>query len=153
MIRAYSQMLMSERQCFTKTNETHLFQTQYLSRRVGGRVSPRFVSSFGAMGDRPQGPPRLQWDAYSTAALLETIGHILAVLVARNQELPTGESVLPGTSSASSSSRKGACKALIGPWTCGYRCRFCEQACARRSQLLELPPQKTMRQQLGKEPC
>ena len=39
------------------------------------------------------------------------------------------------------------------PWTCGYRCRFCEQACARRSQLLELPPQKTMRQQLEKEPC
>ena len=62
--------------------------------------------------DRPQGPPRLQWDAYSTAALLETIGYILAVLVARKQELPTGESVLPGTSGASSSSRKGACKAV-----------------------------------------
>ena len=53
------------------------------------------------MGDRPQGAPRVQWNAYSTAALLETITQILAVLVARNEEPPVGLSVAPGRETAS----------------------------------------------------
>jgi hypothetical protein len=81
-------MLMLERQCFTKTNETHLFQTQYFSRRVGG-VSPRFVSSFGAMGTGHRG-------LHDCSGTHVQPLDILAVLVARNQELPTRESVLPG---------------------------------------------------------
>ena len=84
-------------------------------------------------GDRPQGPPRLQWDACSTI---------------RHPCCPCGQEprasytwVGPpwrricacgrSTSGASSGSGKGAGKALIEPWTCGHRCCFWEQACTR----------------------
>lgn len=91
--------------------------------------------STGAMGEKRLGvAPGIAWSNYTTPALLQSIQDIVVELSARDQTpaiegLPS--STTPGAA-ASASSGASSSQGLKAPWSCGYRCQWCERACTRK---------------------
>ena len=121
--------------CDTTESQTSLL----LGSRVGrGGLLQSFFSL--AMGDKGPGqncPPGIYWASYSTPPLLETIQRILIVLSERAAEVADSDwQVEAGSTAASSQApippRGNSGGALLEPWTCGFRCKHCQNRCTRR---------------------
>ena len=109
----------------------------FLSSAAGGRVSLCacvFSLAMGDRGHRGDSPPCISWQSYSSGALLQTVQDITKVL---QQRLDTPVNVWDSAAggkgattepAASSSTAQG----LTRPWTCGFACRWCDNACTRK---------------------
>lgn len=100
-----------------------------LAQGWAGWVSTQFVLR-GAMGDSVSG---VDWSKLTTGELLQTIQDIVVELSIRDQNW---EQVEPqaSTSTGSTSAQPVAAEPkpkLLEPWTCGYRCKWCERPCTR----------------------
>lgn len=128
-----------------------LANTVTLAQWEGGQGLLLIASLFRAMGDKFGERPRIDWDCYSSDALVFTITCILTVLANRaegrdpaqlsasSEEAPSGQGAevksQPNTAASSGSGDpKAFCvnynQGLLDP-NCGFRCRFCASACTR----------------------
>lgn len=103
------------------------------------------------MGDKSSAPPGIDWEAYSSGALLATVAAIVAVLAGRevgvgpisqgpigpaaSEEAPEEEEgaqeAEPATASGGAGSTGYCWDYNLKDPNCGYRCRFCASACTR----------------------
>ena len=105
-----------------------------------GRVGTLFCAfQFSAMGDtgytgRCNSPPAISWQSYSSGALLQTVQEITKVLQ-QFLEVPASSWDTATDSRAAASApgpAPGTAPGLTRPWTCGFACRWCDQACTRK---------------------
>lgn len=97
--------------------------------------APLWFSRLGAMGKKLiDTAPGISWSQYSTGALLQSIQDIVVELSARDQSVvqPEREPGIGAESASAGTSSSTAAPVLKEPWSCGYRCQWCEQPCKRK---------------------
>lgn len=87
--------------------------------RVGAQLN---FELFGAMGEKLDRPPGIDWSRYSTTALVEAIQQVAEEIKAREGQASAGSA-----SAAVAPEGQG----LLEPWSCGYRCKWCASPCTR----------------------
>ena len=111
-----------------------VLQTFSLKWRVGGFSNFAVLSMSHGKSDIivSDRPPCIAWASYSTSALLESIQQITATLKDREERASSSWEVASANSAPETQQTEEDSQGLKKPWTCGYSCKFCSQACLRR---------------------